>query len=150
MELVSNACSERILPVGRLDRNTTGLLLFTNHGELARKLSHPSNNVRKIYRVTVDKPISKSDLDAIAVGVKLEDGLVEIDDLAILNTQKTELGLELHSGRNRIVRRLFESLGYDVVKLDRAVYAGLTKKNLSRGRWRFLTEREVGMLNKGL
>ena len=150
MELVSNACSERILPVGRLDRNTTGLLLFTNDGQLAGKLSHPSHKVRKIYRVTLDKPVSKSDLDAIALGVKLEDGVVEIDDLAILNKDKTELGLELHSGKNRIVRRLFESLKYDVVKLDRAVYAGLTKKNLARGRWRFLTEREIGMLNKGL
>jgi 23S rRNA pseudouridine2605 synthase len=150
MELVSNACSERILPVGRLDRNTTGLLLFTNDGQLAGKLSHPSHKVRKIYRVTLDKPVSKSDLDAIALGVKLEDGVVEIDDLAILNKDKTELGLELHSGKNRIVRRLFESLKYDVIKLDRAVYAGLTKKNLARGRWRFLTEREIGMLNKGL
>jgi 23S rRNA pseudouridine2605 synthase len=136
--------------VGRLDRNTTGLLLFTNDGQLAGKLSHPSHKVRKIYRVTLDKPVSKSDLDAIALGVKLEDGVVEIDDLAFLNKDKTELGLELHSGKNRIVRRLFESLKYDVIKLDRAVYAGLTKKNLARGRWRFLTEREIGMLNKGL
>jgi len=148
MELVSNATEKRILPVGRLDRNTTGLLLFTNDGDLAKRLSHPSHKIQKIYHITLNKPITKNDLDTIAKGVELDDGMVMIDDMAVLDKQKTELGLEIHIGRNRIVRRLFESLGYDVIKLDRTVYAGLTKKDLPRGRWRFLTDKELGILKK--
>ncbi|WP_346753343.1 pseudouridine synthase [Splendidivirga corallicola] len=143
MQLVTNACDERIYPVGRLDRNTTGLLLFTNDGEVATKLSHPSRNIRKIYQVELGKPITKVDFDKITEGLTLEDGEVKVDDLAIVSSDKKTLGIEIHVGRNRIVRRIFEHLRYEVVKLDRVVYAGLTKKDLKRGRWRYLTEKEV-------
>lgn len=143
MDLVKSACEQRIYPVGRLDRNTTGLLLLTNDGELAEKLAHPSNNVKKVYQVELDKPITKADFEKIIEGVELEDGKVTIDDLAIVSPDATSLGLEIHLGRNRIVRRLFEHLGYEVIKLDRVVYAGLTKKDLPRGKWRFLNEKEV-------
>ncbi len=143
MHLVQNACEERIFPVGRLDRNTTGLLLFTNDGELASNLSHPSSNIKKIYQVTLDKPITKGDVDAILEGLTLEDGLVEVDDLQVLSKDKTILGIEIHVGKNRIVRRIFAHLGYEVTALDRVTYAGLTKKDISRGRWRFLTQKEV-------
>jgi 23S rRNA pseudouridine2605 synthase len=143
MDLVKNACEQRIYPVGRLDRNTTGLLLLTNDGELAEKLAHPSNNVKKVYQVELDKPITKDDYQKIVDGIELEDGKVTIDDLAIVSSDATTLGLEIHLGRNRIVRRLFEHLGYEVIKLDRVVYAGLTKKDLPRGNWRFLNEKEV-------
>lgn len=142
MELVSKACEERIYPVGRLDRATTGLLLFTNDGELAEVLAHPSNNVKKIYRVEIDKPITKDHLESIAMGLTLEDGLVKVDEIAILE-DLTTLGVEIHVGRNRIVRRIFEHLGYEVLKLDRVVYGGLDKSNLPRGKWRHLTEREI-------
>ncbi|MBD8488417.1 rRNA pseudouridine synthase [Echinicola sp. CAU 1574] len=143
MHLVQSACDERIFPVGRLDRNTTGLLLFTNDGELASKLSHPSEKIKKIYQVTLDKPIGKSEVEAILEGLTLEDGLVEVDDLQVLSKDRTILGIEIHVGKNRIVRRIFAHLGFEVVALDRVTYAGLTKKDLSRGQWRFLTEKEV-------
>ncbi len=142
MELVSGATEDRLYPVGRLDRNTTGVLLLTNDGDLAQKLSHPKYESKKIYQVTLDKDVTKRHFDEILEGVKLEDGIAKVDRLAYLET-KNEIGLEIHSGRNRIVRRIFESLGYDVVKLDRVMYAGLTKKNVSRGKWRFLSEKEV-------
>ena len=143
MNLVGNACEERIFPVGRLDRNTTGLLLFTNDGELAAKLSHPSNEIKKIYQVTLDKPLTKKDEEAIIEGLTLEDGKVEVDDMQVLSLDRTILGLEIHVGRNRIVRRIFAHLGYEVTALDRAVYAGLDKKDLKRGHYRFLSEQEV-------
>ncbi|PZX54663.1 23S rRNA pseudouridine2605 synthase [Algoriphagus ratkowskyi] len=143
MHLVGNACEERIFPVGRLDRNTTGLLLFTNDGELAAKLSHPSNQIKKIYQVTLDKPLTKKDEEAINEGLTLEDGKVDVDDFQVLSLDRTILGLEIHIGRNRIVRRLFAHLGYDVTALDRVVFAGLDKKDLKRGHYRFLSEQEV-------
>ncbi|RAI84096.1 pseudouridine synthase [Algoriphagus yeomjeoni] len=143
MNLVGNACEERIFPVGRLDRNTTGLLLFTNDGELAAKLSHPSNEIKKIYQVTLDKALTKKDEEAIIEGLTLEDGKVEVDDMQVLSLDRTILGLEIHVGRNRIVRRIFAHLGYEVTALDRVVYAGLDKKDLKRGHYRFLSEQEV-------
>ena len=143
MDLVANACEERIYPVGRLDRNTTGLLLLTNDGELAKKLSHPSHGVRKVYHVLLDKPISEEDFETINNGVELEDGPAKVDQLALLSPDRTAVGMELHIGRNRIVRRIFEHLGYSVERLDRVTFAGLTKKDLDRGRWRYLTEKEV-------
>lgn len=145
MELVSAASEERLYPVGRLDRNTTGLLLLTNDGALAHKLSHPSYSIKKVYQVTLDKNLTKADYQAIANGIDLEDGKAQVDEIAYLE-QRNEIGLEIHSGRNRIVRRIFESLGYVVEKLDRMMYAGLTKKNLPRGKWRVLDEKEVIML----
>ncbi|MCS5491260.1 pseudouridine synthase [Algoriphagus limi] len=143
MNLVENACEERIFPVGRLDRNTTGLLLFTNDGELAAKLSHPSNEIKKIYQVTLDKPLTKNDEEAIREGLTLEDGPANVDDLQVLSLDRKILGLEIHIGRNRIVRRIFAHLGYDVTALDRVLYAGLDKKDLKRGHYRFLSEKEV-------
>lgn len=143
MSLVSSACDERIFPVGRLDRNTTGLLLFTNDGELADKLASPANNIKKIYQVTLDLPLANKDADTILEGITLEDGPVKVDDLQVLSKDRTILGLEIHIGKNRIVRRIFAHLGYEVVSLDRVVYAGLTKKDLSRGNYRFLGEKEV-------
>jgi 23S rRNA pseudouridine2605 synthase len=142
MELVANAGVDRLYPVGRLDRNTTGLLVMTNDGALTQKLSHPSYEVKKVYQVTLDKNLTKAHLDKIAAGLELEDGPVQVDEIAQLES-KNEVGLEIHSGRNRIVRRIFESLGYEVEKLDRMMYAGLTKKNLPRGKWRFLTSDEI-------
>jgi 23S rRNA pseudouridine2605 synthase len=142
MELVKNAAVERIYPVGRLDRATTGLLLFTNDGELAVTLSHPSNNIKKIYRVELDKNITKADFEKIEEGVELEDGMAKVDKLAALEDMMN-LGVEIHIGKNRIVRRIFEHFGYEVIKLDRVVYAGLDKTNLQRGKWRSLTEKEV-------
>jgi 23S rRNA pseudouridine2605 synthase len=147
MDLVGNACPERIYPVGRLDRNTTGVLLFTNDGELSERLTHPSHNVKKIYQVTLDKPLTKNDLLQVAEGVHLEDGPVSADAISYIDaTNKSEIGIEIHSGRNRVVRRIFEHLGYKVKKLDRVFFAGLTKKNLSRGKWRFLSHKEVQFL----
>ncbi|GMQ27892.1 hypothetical protein Aconfl_05350 [Algoriphagus confluentis] len=143
MNLVANACEERIFPVGRLDRNTTGLLLFTNDGELAAKLSHPSNQIKKIYQVTLDKPLTHKDEEQILEGLTLEDGEVKVDDMQVLSKDRTILGLEIHIGRNRIVRRLFAHLGYEVTALDRVMFAGLDKKDLKRGNYRFLTEKEV-------
>jgi 23S rRNA pseudouridine2605 synthase len=143
MDLVGSACKERIYPVGRLDRNTTGLLLLTNDGELAEKLTHPSNEVKKVYQVDLDKPLTDEDLEKITKGLELEDGSVRVDEIAIIDKEATSLGIEIHEGRNRIVRRIFEHLGYQVVKLDRVMYAGLDKKDLPRGKWRFLSEKEV-------
>lgn len=144
LDIVSKATTERIYPVGRLDRNTSGVLLLTNDGELSQKLMHPSNNIKKIYSVTLNKPLDKKDFDKILKGVMLEDGMANVDALAYTDVHnKAILGIEIHSGRNRIVRRIFEALGYDVKNLDRVVFAGLTKKNVERGKWRFLTEKEV-------
>ncbi len=143
MDLVKNACTERVYPVGRLDRNTTGLLLLTNDGELAATLTHPSFEVKKIYQVDLDKPLEEEHLAQIIEGVELEDGLVNVDDIEVVSEDRKIIGLEIHVGRNRIVRRLFEHLGYDVVQLDRVMYAGLTKKDLPRGKWRMLTSKEV-------
>jgi 23S rRNA pseudouridine2605 synthase len=135
---------ERIYPVGRLDRNTSGVLLLTNDGELSQKLAHPSHEVKKVYHATLNRPLEKKDFDQILKGVKLEDGPASVDVLAYADAKdKTQLGVEIHSGRNRIVRRIFEHLGYDVKSLDRVMFAGLTKKNIERGKWRFLTEREI-------
>ena len=150
MNLVEKACKERIYPVGRLDRNTTGLLLFTNDGELAKKLTHPSHRVKKIYHVVLDKALSKKDMLAIAEGIQLDDGYIQPDKIAYAEGEsgKRDIGIELHSGRNRIVRRIFESLGYKVVKLDRVFFAGLTKKDLPRGKWRHLDQKEINMLKR--
>ena len=151
MDLVKDACPERIYPVGRLDRNTTGVLLLTNDGELASKLTHPKFLKKKVYHVFLDKNVSMEDLQKIADGIELEDGEVHADAIEYANDQDhSQVGIEIHSGRNRIVRRIFESLGYRVVKLDRVQFAGLTKKNLRRGDWRFLTEREVDTLRSGM
>lgn len=147
MDLVGGACKERIYPVGRLDRQTTGVLLFTNDGELADKLLHPSKGARKIYEAVLDKPLTKTDLIRIEQGLELEDGLVKVDTIAYVEDKdRKHIGLELHVGKNRIVRRIFEHLGYEVTKLDRVSFAGLTKKRLSRGQYRFLTEKEVEFL----
>jgi len=147
MDLIKDACPERIYPVGRLDRNTTGLLLFTNDGDLSKRLTHPSHQMKKIYQVSLDKPVTVEHLQQIADGVELEDGPIAADAISYISNEETsEVGIEIHSGRNRIVRRIFESLGYRVKKLDRVMYAGLTKKNLPRGKYRFLTEKEVGFL----
>ena len=151
MDLVKDACPERIYPVGRLDRNTTGVLLLTNDGELASKLTHPKFLKKKVYHVFLDKNVSTEDLQKIADGIELEDGEVHADSIEYADERDhTQVGIEIHSGRNRIVRRIFESLGYRVVTLDRVQFAGLTKKNLRRGDWRFLTEKEVDMLRSGM
>ncbi len=147
MLLIKDACKERVYPVGRLDRNTTGVLLFTNDGELAKKMTHPSSNKKKIYHVFLKKAISAGDLKKLAEGVTLEDGLIQPDAISYASSEnKREVGLEIHSGKNRIVRRMFEALDYRVDKLDRVYFGGLTKKNLPRGKWRLLTEKEVNML----
>ncbi len=143
MELIKNACEERIFPVGRLDRPTTGLLLFTNDGVLAKKLTHPSHEIKKLYQVELDKPITQAHFEAITEGITLEDGPVPVDALAIVDEDPKTLGIEIHIGRNKIVRRIFAHLGYDVVKLDRVLYAGLTKRDLPRGKWRYLSEKEL-------
>jgi 23S rRNA pseudouridine2605 synthase len=144
MSLVEKASRERIYPVGRLDRNTTGLLLMTNDGDLAEKLSHPSNNITKLYQVELNKSLSQGDLNKIQFGVELEDGLIKPDQVSyVAGGSKKEVGIQIHSGKNRVVRRIFESLGYEVVKLDRVVYSQLTKKDLPRGRWRYLEEKEI-------
>ena len=146
MGLVAGACKERIYPVGRLDRNTTGLLLLTNDGDLADKLTHPSYKAKKIYKVELDKPITKADFQKVQEGVRLEEGRAMVDDVAIISDDNKTLGLEIHIGWNRVVRRIFETLGYVVVKLDRSVYAGLDKKDTPRGNWRFLKSEEIVML----
>jgi 23S rRNA pseudouridine2605 synthase len=148
MSLVSNACSERIYPVGRLDRNTSGLLLFTNDGDLATRLTHPRHKVHKIYHAVLDKKLTKHDFEKIMMGMELEDGFIRVNNISFVEgvQSKKEVGLDLHSGRNRIVRRIFESLGYNVTKLDRVSFAGLTKKDLPRGKWRYLNEKEVHFL----
>ena len=150
MDLVKSACPERIYPVGRLDRNTTGVLLLTNDGDMASKLTHPKYLKKKIYHVVLDKACSAHDMQQIAEGVELEDGIIKADDVQYAHpTDKKQVGIEIHSGKNRIVRRIFESLGYRVQKLDRVQFAGLTKKNLKRGDWRYLTEEEVDRLRMG-
>lgn len=148
MELVEKATKERIYPVGRLDRNTTGLLLFTNDGELTDKLTHPRNNIKKIYHVMTDQNVSREDLLKLKEGFELEDGFIKVDDVQFVGdaSNKRDIGVEIHSGRNRIVRRMFEHLGYKVIKLDRVMFAGLVKKDLPRGKWRFLTPKEVSFL----
>ncbi|MEG2612218.1 MAG: pseudouridine synthase, partial [Alistipes sp.] len=149
MDLVKDACSERIYPVGRLDKNSVGLLLFTNDGDLTKQLTHPSYKKKKIYQVTLDKALERADMDSIANGITLDDGDIFADEVAYVKDNKKEIGVEIHSGRNRIVRRIFEHLGYAVTKLDRVYCAGLTKKNLKRGAWRFLTREEVERLKSG-
>jgi len=148
MMLIENACKERVYPVGRLDRNTTGLLLFTNDGIIAKKLTHPRYGVRKIYHVVLDKALTKADHQEILNGFKLEEEQIKADELEFVGDgrDKKEVGITLHSGQNRIVRRIFEHFGYKVIKLDRVFYAGLTKKNLPRGHWRFLEEHEINLL----
>jgi 23S rRNA pseudouridine2605 synthase len=147
MTLVSKACRERIYPVGRLDRETTGLLLFTNDGDMAKKLTHPRYQARKLYHVELHKPVSREDLEKLLKGVDLEDGKTRVDKAEYVeDTSSREIGVELHSGKNRIVRRLFEALGYNVIKLDRVQFSGLTKKDLPRGMFRHLTEQEVAFL----
>ena len=144
LDIIKRATQERVYPVGRLDRNTSGVLLITNDGELAQKLTHPKNEIKKVYHVTLNKPLTKTDFDHIIKGVVLEDGPAHVDALAYADVKdKTQIGLEIHSGRNRIVRRIFEHLKYDVKNLDRVLFAGLTKKNVERGKWRFLSEKEV-------
>ncbi|MDA9266889.1 rRNA pseudouridine synthase [Salibacteraceae bacterium] len=146
--LVKNACSERVFPVGRLDRNTTGLILLTNDGALADKLAHPSNEIRKVYHVITNKNVSIADLKKLETGVQLDDGIAKADAALFAGdgSVRNEIGLEIHSGRNRVVRRMFEAMGYEVTRLDRAAFAGLSKKGLPRGRWRFLTDKEVSYL----
>lgn len=149
MELVQNACKERIYPVGRLDKNSLGLLIFTNDGDITRQLTHPSLRKKKIYEVTLDKALTRADFEQLAEGITLEDGDIYFDEISYIKDDKKSVGVEIHSGRNRIVRRMFEHLGYKVTKLDRVYYAGLTKKNLKRGAWRFLTSDEVARLKAG-
>jgi len=147
LQLIQKATTERVYPIGRLDRNTSGVLLLTNDGDLTQKLSHPSYEITKIYEVRLDKPLAKADFDKILKGLKLEDGDINVDSLAYADSKdKSIIGIELHSGRNRIVRRIFEHLGYDVKNLDRVMYANLTKKNVERGRWRYLSEKEIRLL----
>lgn len=147
IDLIKNACSERVYPVGRLDRMTTGVLLFTNDGDLTKRLTHPSYNKKKIYHVFLDREISQEELDKVDKGLELEDGFIKSDAISFADANdKKQVGIEIHSGRNRIVRRIFEHLGYTVEKLDRVFFAGITKKNIPRGKWRFLSEEEVRML----
>ncbi|MFO7851105.1 MAG: pseudouridine synthase [Bacteroidota bacterium] len=147
-DLIKNACSERVYPVGRLDKNTTGLLLFTNDGELTKKLSHPSHGKKKIYHVHLNRPLTRSDMTKLAEGVDIGE-VVAADAVAYPDPEdKTQVGIEIHSGQNRVVRRMFEGLGYRIKKLDRVYYAGLTKKNLPRGKWRFLTNKEINILKR--
>lgn len=149
MELISKASKSRLVPVGRLDKNTTGLLLFTNDGELAKKLTHPRHGIRKIYHVELNKILTMEDLKKIQTGITLDDGPIKVDEISyIQNSPKREVGVEIHSGKNRIVRRIFEHLGYEVKKLDRVIFAGLTKKDLPRGHWRHLTKQEI--INLGM
>ena len=149
MQLIEGKCDARVYPVGRLDKATTGVLLLTNDGELADKLTHPSFEKKKIYHVFLDKNFKGTDFNSLLDGVNLEDGFIKADGLSYIDEDKTQVGVEIHSGRNRIVRRMFEHFGYKVKKLDRVYFAGLTKKNLRRGQWRFLTEQEVAMLKMG-
>ncbi len=149
MALVEKACPERIYPVGRLDRHTTGLLLMTNDGDLAKKLTHPSHGAEKIYHVTLDKAVTKTHLTKLVEGVQLDDGPAQADEVShVEGATKREVGIKIHMGRNRVVRRMFEALGYQVLKLDRVIFAGLTKKDLPRGKWRHLSEKELLFLTK--
>jgi 23S rRNA pseudouridine2605 synthase len=147
LDLIKRATDERVYPVGRLDRNTSGVLLLTNDGDLAQTLSHPKHEIKKIYEVHLDRPLTKADFESLAQGLTLEDGFIMADAVGYVDTKdKSIIGIEIHSGRNRIVRRMFEFLGYDVRGLDRVMYAGLTKKNVQRGKWRFLTEKEIRIM----
>lgn len=151
IDLIKNACTERVYPVGRLDKDTTGILLLTNDGDLTRKLTHPKFERKKIYHVFLDKPVTKNDIIKLAEGVSLDGETIPIDSVAYADPEdKKQIGIELHSGQNRVIRRLFESLGYRVKKLDRVYFAGLTKKNLPRGKWRFLSQKELVMLKRGI
>jgi 23S rRNA pseudouridine2605 synthase len=151
LDLIGDACTERVYPVGRLDKATTGVLLLTNDGELTGKLTHPKYQRKKIYHVFLDKPVTKNDLFTLTEGVEIEDEIIVADAVSYADAEdKTQIGIEIHSGQNRIIRRIFEKLGYKVKKLDRVYFAGLTKKNLPRGKWRFLTEKEINMLKRGL
>jgi len=150
LDLIGDACPQRVYPVGRLDKNTTGVLLLTNDGDLTGKLTHPKYERKKIYHVFLDKAVLKEDLFRLTKGIQLEDGIVAADAVSYADMEdRSQIGIELHSGQNRVVRRLFESLGYMVKKLDRVYFAGLTKKNLQRGKWRFLTQKEIAMLKRG-
>ena len=150
VDLIGSKCPERVYPVGRLDRNTTGVLLLTNDGDLTRKLTHPSFNRKKIYHVFLDKSLSGNDLNQISTGITLDDGFIIPDAISYVDkSDKSQVGLEIHSGRNRIVRRIFEHLGYRIIKLDRVYFGGLTKKGLQRGQWRYLTGKEISMLKSG-
>ena len=149
MSLVEKACTERIYPVGRLDKDTTGLLLFTNDGETAKRIAHPSHRIKKIYRITLNKPLAKPDLEKALAGVELADGTAHVDQLAVIDSDDRVLGIEIHIGRNKIVRRIFDHLGYEVIKLDRVMFGPLTKKNLPRGKFRHLSSKEV-MALRGL
>ena len=147
LDLINNACAERLFPVGRLDKNTTGVLLFTNDGDLSQKLIHPKHKIKKEYHVSLNKKISMLDFEKIKKGIDLEDGKIKVDEIRIINnTYNKELLLTLHSGRNRIVRRIFEFFDYEVLKLDRILFAGISKKNTPRGKWRFLNDKEIGFL----
>ena len=149
-DIIKHACDERVYPVGRLDKHTTGLLLFTNDGELAKKLTHPSYNKKKIYMAGLDKPLDETDIAKLGQGIELEDGYIKPDAISYVDPMdKTQIGIELHSGKNRIVRRIFEYAGYNVIKLDRVYFAGLTKKGLPRGKWRFLDKKEISILKMG-
>lgn len=150
MDLIKDACDERVYPVGRLDRNTTGLLLLTNDGDLTKKLTHPSHNKKKIYHVELDRPITPEQLMMIKDGIELEDGFISADAVSFVNNNPLEIGIELHSGRNRIVRRIMEHFGLNVKRLDRVYFAGLTKLNLPRGKWRFLTDKEIIRIQTGM
>jgi 23S rRNA pseudouridine2605 synthase len=151
IELLKDACSERVYPVGRLDKDTSGVLLLTNDGDLTKKLTHPKYERSKIYHVSLDRPVTKNDLSSLAEGILIDGETISADSVAYTDTyDKTQVGIELHSGQNRIIRKLFESLGYKVRKLDRVYFAGLTKKNLPRGKWRFLTAKEISMLKRGI
>ena len=151
LDLIGDACPERVYPVGRLDKSTTGVLLLTNDGDLTGKLTHPKYNRKKIYHVFLDKSVSREDLFRISEGIELDDGFVAADAVSYADQDdRTQIGIELHSGQNRVVRRMFESMGYKVKKLDRVYFAGLTKKNLPRGKWRFLTPKEISMLKRGI
>jgi 23S rRNA pseudouridine2605 synthase len=151
LDLIGDECKQRVYPVGRLDKATTGVLLLTNDGDLAGKLTHPKYKRKKIYHVFLDKPVTKSDLFKLTEGIELDDNTIVADAVSYADTEdKSQIGIELHSGQNRVVRRMFETLGYKVKKLDRVYFAGLTKKNLQRGKWRFLTDKEVGMLKRGI
>ena len=150
IQLVKGACKERIYPVGRLDKNTTGVLLFTNDGEMTKKLTHPKHGIRKIYHVELDKNLTFEDFNTIMEGIELDDGIIIPDEMAYVGPSKREIGITIHSGKNRVVRRIFESLNYQIIKLDRVVFAGLTKKDLPRGKWRFLSREEINILKMSL
>jgi len=151
LDLIDDACTERVYPVGRLDKATTGVLLLTNDGDLTGKLTHPKYNRKKIYHVFLDKAVTRNDLTRLTEGVEIDEEMIAADAVSYADPEdKTQIGIEIHSGQNRIVRRIFEKLGYKVKKLDRVYFAGLTKKNLARGKWRFLTDKEISMLKRGI